>query len=191
MTTLAMRLRAARLSRGLTQRQLADALGLDRASISDYETQGISPRVDTIEPLCRTLGISADWLFGITGSGEYLPEVRGQLIDAVYSSCAVAFDVSVDDIKGRRRISSIAAARQLVAWMLYEVLGMNYVQVGKVMRFDRTSVMYMCRQVDAWQTFDLRRHGRMKEALAMVGSSDIVMNNGRLRHNPQFSLMAA
>jgi len=45
------RIARARKLRGVTQQQLADALGIDRASLSQIETGRYSPRADTIRKL--------------------------------------------------------------------------------------------------------------------------------------------
>ena len=60
------KIKALRKTRGLTQIQLAEALGVERASISNYETGRRMPELSLIKPLCDELGITINDLL----SGE-------------------------------------------------------------------------------------------------------------------------
>lgn len=60
-TTVGQRIRAARLALGLSQVDVAQRLGLNRASISIYERGGTVPE-RSIEALCREFHISGDYL---------------------------------------------------------------------------------------------------------------------------------
>lgn len=60
------RLREARMSRGLTQPQLAEAIGVALRTYQQYE-QGIrNPSFDSLVVLADTLNVSTDWLLGRT-----------------------------------------------------------------------------------------------------------------------------
>ena len=59
------RLFALRKTRGLTQVQLADALGTTQRVISYYETEAELPPSTAIIPLARVLEVSADELLGL------------------------------------------------------------------------------------------------------------------------------
>lgn len=53
---------AARAGAGLGQQEVAEALGLSQASISDYERGRRRPNLATLLALARLLEVSADWL---------------------------------------------------------------------------------------------------------------------------------
>lgn len=59
-----MNLKKYRNKAGLTQRQLADVVGVKHNTISDWESGRTSPDTDDIVLLCETLMISADALLG-------------------------------------------------------------------------------------------------------------------------------
>lgn len=58
------RLLALRKARGLTQEQLAEAIGSTQRAISSYETEVSYPPVPMIADLARSLGITTDELLG-------------------------------------------------------------------------------------------------------------------------------
>jgi transcriptional regulator with XRE-family HTH domain len=67
-TTFGQRLYALRTQRGLTQMELAKALGTTQRVISYYETKGELPPPDFLVAMVRTLGASADELLGLRPS---------------------------------------------------------------------------------------------------------------------------
>lgn len=64
----ATRLRVALDRSELTQAQLADLVGIDRSSLSQFmsPTTGRYPRAETLAGLAMTLSTSVDWLLGVT-----------------------------------------------------------------------------------------------------------------------------
>ena len=56
------RLRAMRLLRGLTQKQLEAKTGIDKGRISAFENGHINPRLSTVLRFTEALGCSADEL---------------------------------------------------------------------------------------------------------------------------------
>lgn len=54
------RLRSARESRGYTQQQIADRMGIDKSTYCGYETGKRQPDVQKIKQLSRILGVSGD-----------------------------------------------------------------------------------------------------------------------------------
>ena len=58
-----------RTARGLTQRELAEALSVDRSSIGKYET-GTMPSGDVLLKLAEYFGVSVDYLCEREQSGE-------------------------------------------------------------------------------------------------------------------------
>ena len=53
---------ATRRKRGLTQRQLAEALGVSNRTVSKWECGDGLPELANILPLCALLGVTADEL---------------------------------------------------------------------------------------------------------------------------------
>jgi transcriptional regulator with XRE-family HTH domain len=64
-TAFGKRLFSLRKTRGLTQVQLAEALGTTQRVISYYETEAELPPSTAIIPLARILGVSTDELLGL------------------------------------------------------------------------------------------------------------------------------
>jgi len=81
--TIAQRIKRLRVERELTQGQLGDAIGRDQSVISDIE-KGRSFRIDCLPALCRSLGVSADYLiFGPDAAAQVseLSRLAGRLTD--------------------------------------------------------------------------------------------------------------
>lgn len=55
------RLKALRKKRGLSQKAVADRLGVDRAAISAYERNIATPRIDVLENLALLYRTSVDY----------------------------------------------------------------------------------------------------------------------------------
>jgi len=71
-TIFGTRLLAARRAKGMTQTQLADAIGNTQKVISYYEATGGNPSADIIIKLSKVLGTTADDLLGISDGLESL-----------------------------------------------------------------------------------------------------------------------
>ena len=63
---LAARLKTARLNADMTQAELAAAAGCAQGNLSEYERGSVEPSVSVLRRLCRALGVSSDWLLGIS-----------------------------------------------------------------------------------------------------------------------------
>ena len=59
------RLKVARNSKDLTQKAVADYLGIIKQAYQKYEYGEREPSFDNLTKLCRLLEVSADWLLGI------------------------------------------------------------------------------------------------------------------------------
>lgn len=98
-----MNIRQIRLSKNMTQKQLADAIGVDHTIISKYEKGMTIPSVSRLEMIAKVLGVSVDML--LNGDGiEDIP-VHGR---------KRAKTGSIDDDK--YFISESAMARRLVTY---------------------------------------------------------------------------
>lgn len=79
MSTFGENLRAARLGAGLSQKQLAEAVGAKHNSVSNWENGVNSPSNATIEKLCQVLGTRPDVLFGTQiGEDEFTYALFGE-----------------------------------------------------------------------------------------------------------------
>lgn len=67
------RLKSLRQSKGLTQKQLSDKLGLTKSVISAYETDLRLPSYDVLKHIAAIFGVTTDYLLGMS---------KAQMIDA-------------------------------------------------------------------------------------------------------------
>ena len=58
------RLKELRLKKGLTQQQIADEIGVNRGSYSNWEKGKREPSFENLVKLADLLDVSLDWLFG-------------------------------------------------------------------------------------------------------------------------------
>ena len=63
--TMGDRIKLALEIRGMKQVDLAKRIGMTNVSICRYISGEREPRADAIVAICRTLGVSADWLLGM------------------------------------------------------------------------------------------------------------------------------
>ena len=66
-TEFGKRVAAARRKKGLTQRELAELLGVSLKMVDYYERRASNVTIDVVRKLAKVLGISADELVGISG----------------------------------------------------------------------------------------------------------------------------
>lgn len=59
------RLEGLRKSRKLTQKQLADELGMSKQTISNWENSNILPSIETLIRLCKFFNVSTDYILGL------------------------------------------------------------------------------------------------------------------------------
>lgn len=71
MISFGIKLKRLRLEKELTQQQLADKLGVNRATVSSYETSALYPSVDILIKICHVFQVSADYLLGISDTNKF------------------------------------------------------------------------------------------------------------------------
>ena len=59
-------LKASREKRGMTQKEVADTIGVAKSTYSLYESGNREPNVQTIKKIADTLNVSADDLLGLS-----------------------------------------------------------------------------------------------------------------------------
>jgi transcriptional regulator with XRE-family HTH domain len=75
------RLRRLRKEKDLTQKQLADKVGVSRATLAGYEVKGVEPSHSTLISLADELDCSVDYLLGVTE----IKAKHGEIKDAIAS----------------------------------------------------------------------------------------------------------
>lgn len=60
------RLKELRIDLGYKQKDIAEALGLSKSCYAGYEQGYREPDLKTFKKICKTFGISADYLLGLT-----------------------------------------------------------------------------------------------------------------------------
>lgn len=78
--TIAERIKKARGARDLTQRDLAEAVGVSPQAVQQWEKGGTSPRGTRLEKLGAALGVSPQWITHGTGDG---PREEGVIVEPV------------------------------------------------------------------------------------------------------------
>ena len=73
------KIKTLRKTRGMTQFQLADALGVERASISNYETGRRFPHLQQLEQIAKILGVSLEY-FGVETNEAHDLIARAKMI---------------------------------------------------------------------------------------------------------------
>lgn len=70
--TLNERLKDLRVQRGVTQKMIAEAIGVAPGSVQRFEYGTVKPKLDTVISLADFFDVSTDYLLGRTNN----PEVR-------------------------------------------------------------------------------------------------------------------
>ena len=65
MVNMGEKLRSLRIEKNLTQKQVADRIGLAISAVSSYESGSRYPTYDTLLKLARMFHVSTDYLLGI------------------------------------------------------------------------------------------------------------------------------
>lgn len=68
METIGSRIKHARTARRLTQKQVADHFGIQRVSVTQWESDTTTPDVERIPALASFLNVSTDWLLEAKGA---------------------------------------------------------------------------------------------------------------------------
>lgn len=98
MATLGERLKHAREHSGLTLQALSSQIGASAANLSRIERNEISPSVDIVLRICKTLNLSYDWV--LAGKGEMCPPA--------------AADEQADSIAPMTRRDSLSAEEEII-----------------------------------------------------------------------------
>lgn len=93
--TFGQKLRALRRAAGITQRELAERVGVDFSYISKLENDRLSPpAADTVVEICKALDVTPDEL--LAASGKMPPQVQRSIVS---SPAAIQFLRSAQAMK--------------------------------------------------------------------------------------------
>lgn len=100
MAVFAERLKEARETKGLKQKELAEKIGVTPQTISAYEKTGKAPTMDNAISIAKILDVSLDWLCGIDqdvkkqngtttlgDAARFLHEMSSWITVSVYDDC--------------------------------------------------------------------------------------------------------
>lgn len=65
-SNLSMRIKELRISKKLTQKELAETLNISTVSVSSYETGVKTPSLDMVMNIAKKYNVSIDWLCGLS-----------------------------------------------------------------------------------------------------------------------------
>ena len=65
MDSFSQRVKEARTTKKLTQKELAERIGTTESNINNYEKGRNKPTTDMLVKICLELDVSADWLLGL------------------------------------------------------------------------------------------------------------------------------
>ena len=84
------RLKALRQSMNLPQEQLAHLLGVDRSTISSYESSMRQPSLGTLSRIADVFGVSTDYLLGRTNDLSFdVFALEGEETAVLYKAAAI------------------------------------------------------------------------------------------------------
>lgn len=75
------RLKKLRGEAKLTQKELADRIGVSRATVAGYETKGKEPSYETLLKIARVLDCSVDYLMGNTNERSPADKIKKAISD--------------------------------------------------------------------------------------------------------------
>lgn len=78
---LGKRLKKLRNEYSMTQQDLANKLGINRATIAGYETKGIEPSHDTLTKMSKVFNCSIDYLLCNTNESATADKIKSALSD--------------------------------------------------------------------------------------------------------------
>ncbi len=124
---VAVRIREARESKGLTQAALAARLGTTRSQVTIWETGGRNPSPSSLKDLAQALDVNVEWLSKGTGPVRPSSATRGmvdpELLNLVMTLTSAAFKERGLDTSSLRftQVVSIVYTACAVIWAATEV----------------------------------------------------------------------
>jgi transcriptional regulator with XRE-family HTH domain len=107
--TFGERLRKLRLDRKMNQEQLAEKLGLDQSTISNYERNMKRPDFETLQKIASNFDVSLDFLTARTGvvyhtpgsgkAGHFYSQQQGRLMQEIGAQYETQHPITPEELK--------------------------------------------------------------------------------------------
>lgn len=98
------RIREARKAAGLTQKQLAEKIGVKHVSVSYYENGTVSPTYDQIQAIADATGVSVAYLMGIGATDEKPAQAQNSAYEAkIYLGVSSGVEKILETLFGKKR----------------------------------------------------------------------------------------
>ncbi len=91
---LEQRIRQLRTERGINQKELGDAVGVSKQSVSNWENGNIMPSVDLLIRLADVFGVTTDYLLGRS-------EKRTLRVEGLTDLQITHLQLIADDLRGK------------------------------------------------------------------------------------------
>lgn len=120
---LAKRLKELRKTRGKTQQQMSETLGVLRSTYGEYERGKIAPPMDKLQALASYFDVSIDYLIGNVNTkraanetpSEDISESLARILDTLQSNDVLTFEwKTLDDDSRELLINSIENSLKMV-----------------------------------------------------------------------------
>ncbi len=137
----------------------AESLGVELShTVLDFLAENIRTNIRQIEGAIRTLRahsliggepISLEMAERVLS--EYLKKAERNSVDseAILNYVAKMYSVNKTDIIGKKRDTNIKNARHVCAYLLREILGLTYKEVGEILGRHHTSIIDACNNIDS------------------------------------------
>lgn len=120
------KLKQLRKERGLTQRQLADEIGLGKSAIGMYESGKRTPEFETLEAICDFFNVNMDVLSDVKSPPTKSEE--GQLV----AQAKTDSKASIDAAKATLAAAGIVVGATIPSTLLAVLATMSAVKLSKV-----------------------------------------------------------
>ena len=113
------RIKEVRKARGKTQQAFADAIGLKRNTVANYEIENVSPSDRTIADICREFDVNEAWLR--TGEGEmFVKRSRDEELAAFFGEV-----LKGENPDFRRRLLAVMSRMTTEQWEMLEEMALK------------------------------------------------------------------
>lgn len=167
-----------RKKQGLSQVDLADALGVSRQSISKWETDESKPDINKLPALAKVLGVSIDWLLSEADVEENKEESSHETVSMSDEKVVKAYPDWVDKAPGFigtaiKKYGWIYGVRIIVAGAIFTLFGI----VARVMSYN--FIFGANKVTESYGTFDdiAINEALGENALSFGGSAFSEINN--------------